>query len=122
MEKWILDGEKTLLDLGAHEVVGFRPPAGIRTPVLHRAVRKLNQPLITWNYRFYDSTIPVSRKKFSVALKKIKAGDVILLHDVRKVNNREEFKTELTFFIQGLLEKGFQFSILTRGRCSAPLA
>src|SRR5262245_52041165 len=46
--KWVTASTEELNGMLGENNIGFRPPAGIRTPELHWALRKLNIPLIYW--------------------------------------------------------------------------
>ncbi len=59
----------------------FRAPAGIRSPLLERALERNNLRLASWTRRGFDT---VSRDPAAVAsrlTRDLRAGDVILLHD-----------------------------------------
>lgn len=71
------------------EIIGkrmklFRPPYGVTTPVLARAIRELNLIPMGWSVRTMDTTANGSIEKISRRLKKVKAGDIILFHDHSK--------------------------------------
>ena len=61
--------------------VWFRPPYGVTTPHIAKAVRQLNYATIGWNIRSldtvtYDETILLARLK-----KQLKPGAIVLFHD-----------------------------------------
>src|SRR5690606_12108240 len=58
----------------------FRPPYGVTTPHLAKAIRKRHHQVIGWNLRSLD-TIKDSRKVAEKILKEVKPGSIILLHD-----------------------------------------
>src|SRR6185437_4376244 len=52
LEAWIQSAERTFEDLTGGPTVGFRPPAGVRTPHLPTALRSLGLPLVLWAHRY----------------------------------------------------------------------
>jgi len=63
----------------------FRPPYGVTTPSLGRAVRKMNYSTIGWSIRSYDTTDDSADVIFNRIKKQIRGGDIVLLHDNREV-------------------------------------
>lgn len=56
LQEWIEKSESVLKTLrDGKESIGFRPPAGVVTPPLQRALSRTPFSLILWNERFYDS-------------------------------------------------------------------
>lgn len=112
MLEWIIKSEDILNSILAEKNIGFRSPAGIRTPELHWALDKLQIPLIHWNKRFFDTQIPLTHKRVKKAVQKLNAGDIILLHDGKSVQKFPHFLENLEFFIQKAQERGFLFKSL----------
>ncbi len=71
-----ITGKKTML---------FRPPYGITNPNIAKAVKKSGHFVIGWNKRSYDTTIPSERMILKRITKDLKSGDIILLHDTKKI-------------------------------------
>lgn len=109
---WIEDGEKILRDVTGAPTIGFRPPAGVRTPPLNAAVRRLQIPLILWNTRFYDSVWSWRETRALKSLESARGGDVILLHDRQRPENRESFLCTLDIYLDRAVQKGFRFERL----------
>ncbi len=63
----------------------FRPPYGVTTPVLAKAIKEEGFETIGWSLRSYDTMIDDVQKLVNKITSQIKAGDVILLHDSQKV-------------------------------------
>lgn len=59
----------------------FRPPYGVTTPNIRRALKTLNLRSIGWNIRSYDTSAgSISQVKDRI-MKQLKPGAIILLHD-----------------------------------------
>lgn len=99
MKNWILQSESMLRELDIKSV-GFRPPVGIRTPELAKALRELNLPLILWEQRCYDGVFKFSKEKALKLAKQCKAGDIVLFHDVQKPQNQKVFLDSLSLFLE----------------------
>ncbi len=63
----------------------FRPPYGVTTPVLARAVKKAKMNAVGWSLRSMDTVTKDPKKLVNKITKQVKAGDVILLHDTMPV-------------------------------------
>lgn len=59
----------------------FRPPFGVTNPNIAKAIQKTKHQVIGWNVRSLDTVIKKETKILNRITKKIKAGDIILLHD-----------------------------------------
>ena len=59
----------------------FRPPYGVTTPVLAKAVKETNMLAVGWSVRTFDTVAKGDIKKIRKKLNKVKPGDIILFHD-----------------------------------------
>jgi len=59
----------------------FRPPYGVTTPHLAKAVRRSGHLAIGWRVRPYDTLKRTTERIVGTILNKVKPGDIILLHD-----------------------------------------
>ncbi len=59
----------------------FRPPYGVTNPPLAKAIRKSGLQSIGWSLRTYDTNKKSALELKEMILKKVKNGDIILLHD-----------------------------------------
>ena len=59
----------------------FRPPYGVTTPALAKAIKKLNYETIGWNIRSFDTNIQDSAKVLERIKQQLVPGSIILLHD-----------------------------------------
>lgn len=59
----------------------FRPPFGVINPNTQKALVETGHVVVGWNVRSYDAVLSSSNFVLRRILRKIKPGDVILLHD-----------------------------------------
>jgi peptidoglycan-N-acetylglucosamine deacetylase len=109
MKNWLVNSQERFSELELPKPVGFRPPAGVVTPPLKRALQELSVPLILWNVRFYDAVWSWTEARVGGALDRITDGSIVLLHDAQKSSRVQGFCSTLTFFIQRLRASGFGF-------------
>lgn len=114
MLEWIAESERRLQDLYGRETVGFRSPAGVRTPVLHWALRELDIPLVHWNLRSFDRAHAWTEKRAMRALDAAQPGSIVLLHDTHRAPHVEEFLRSLRTFLCEAKRRGFRFAPLHR--------
>ena len=114
LKEWVRKSEEQLEDIIGSSTVGFRSPAGVVTPVLLQVLDELNIPLIHWNIRFYDTSFMWSKSRADRAIKNIKNGSIILLHDSHSGNRKTIFMDTLAYFIRSLQEKEILLKAITR--------
>jgi peptidoglycan/xylan/chitin deacetylase (PgdA/CDA1 family) len=77
----LADCENALTDaVGEHSNL-FRPPFGGRRPVVFRIARQMGLEPIMWNVTGYDWNAPSAEHIERKVTRKVRGGDVILLHD-----------------------------------------
>lgn len=86
-DQWLQDIKKT--DQIIHQVIGkknviFRPPFGVTTPKLAKALRSTEHTVIGWNIRSFDTVTKNPERIFRRICRQIRPGTVILLHDKQK--------------------------------------
>lgn len=59
----------------------YRPPFGITNPHIAKALKKLNKKNIGWSIRSLDTVITDEKVIYNKIIKRVKAGEIILLHD-----------------------------------------
>ncbi len=59
----------------------FRPPFGVTNPLIAKALKGLNIKTIGWSIRSFDTVQKNAEKTTNRIEKRIKGGDIILLHD-----------------------------------------
>ncbi|HTM46631.1 MAG TPA: polysaccharide deacetylase family protein [Polyangiaceae bacterium] len=112
MLRWIEQSQRAFADLGCSAIVGFRPPAGVRTPELHWALDQLGLPLVLWSRRFLDSLLPWNVARADRALVNTQQGEIVLLHDRQREKNREQFLRTLDHYVAQLQDSGFKLDAL----------
>jgi peptidoglycan/xylan/chitin deacetylase (PgdA/CDA1 family) len=85
----------------------FRPPYGVTNPNLGKALRNSNLKSIGWNLRSMDTVAKDEKQLLHKILTRVKAGDIILLHD--RCNITAAILPEL---IATLKKRGFTFATL----------
>lgn len=112
MREWVVKSEALLRGLGVKSV-GFRSPAGVRTPPLQAALRELGLPLIHWKVRFYDTAIAWTEQKALRSLKSTPAGSIVLLHDSHENESATQFLQTLEAYLKRGRELGFRFTAIS---------
>jgi len=107
LKTWL---QKSLLQLeqqtGVKQSV-FRPPAGVLTPPLIQAARELKIPLVLWNHRFYDTALPWTENRAAKNAATLVPGDIVLLHDRQRKQNRTLFLKTLRKYLQEVQQRGY---------------
>ena len=70
--------------LGSNSMGIFRPPFGITSPQIARAVRKMGLKSIGWRVRSLDTVIDDKNKLIKKIVNLTKGGSIILLHETGK--------------------------------------
>ena len=113
MLDWIQQSESVFHDNLGLKSIGFRSPAGVQTPILHRALRALKLPLVHWDKRFFDSTFGWIRSSALRSLDRARSGQIILLHDHQKPGNESSFLEALEAYLQKGQDLGISFKAIT---------
>lgn len=85
----------------------FRPPYGVTNPNLAKAIRNSNMRSIGWSLRSKDTVAKSEVKLLRKILRKVKPGDIILLHDRCSIT-----AAILPELIATLKKRGFEFATL----------
>jgi peptidoglycan-N-acetylglucosamine deacetylase len=85
----------------------FRPPYGVLNSNLSRIIAQ-DYKIIMWSWLSYDFDNRVGVDEILAQAKKIKAGDILVLHDNPKISEKQ--KELLPKLIDFLQIKGFEFS------------
>src|SRR5690606_39065255 len=85
--KWGTEIQQT--DQAIEEAIGrrprfFRPPYGVTTPHLAKALKNTDHTVIGWRVRPYDTLNRTPERIVGHLLRKTKPGDIILLHDTHE--------------------------------------
>ncbi len=113
LQAWIEASEALLLKITGAPSLGFRSPAGVRTPPLRSVLSRLKIPLIHWSSRFYDTqrewTVPKAERALSSAFD----GQIVLLHDVCRGQGDSDFLATLDHYLTKAQANGFTLCKLT---------
>lgn len=77
----IKETSQRIQDITNQEVKYFRPPFGVTNPRIARAVKKSELKIIGWSIRSYDTTSMAKETVLNRITKRIKPGEIVLLHD-----------------------------------------
>jgi peptidoglycan/xylan/chitin deacetylase (PgdA/CDA1 family) len=77
----IAAAQASLGDITGHAPRFFRPPAGLRNPLLDPVLHELGLRLVSWTRRGYDTNRPDAAGVADRLLRGLAAGDILLLHD-----------------------------------------
>jgi peptidoglycan-N-acetylglucosamine deacetylase len=88
----------------------FRPPVGITNPRLPGILRELGMCCVTFNCRAFDRGNRRIAGLAEIILRKVRPGDIILLHDVVPKGGAgiEEWLAEMEKILLGLKGQGYQ--------------
>jgi peptidoglycan/xylan/chitin deacetylase (PgdA/CDA1 family) len=111
------DAQLADTDRAVREVIGanpslFRPPIGIRTPRLMRAVRRSGHTLVTWSRRGLDGVERSPEYIRDRLVDPTRPGDILVLHDGIEPGgscSREATIAALPMIVAGLRRRGFEF-------------
>lgn len=117
MKMWVSRVTEEFKNLNLPEPVGFRPPAGVITPQVLWALRELDEPLIMWNERFFDTVFAWGRARAERSARSLAGGSVVLLHDGQRASRVDGFCKALSAYIDSVRLRGFEFAPLTRAMC-----
>lgn len=91
----------------------FRPPYG-RLPMTYGQEIRKEYTIVMWSWLSYDYDRSVPVSKVIDQANRIKAGDVLVVHDNAKVEDR--IKVLLPALIQKIREKGLSFAVISAYR------
>jgi peptidoglycan/xylan/chitin deacetylase (PgdA/CDA1 family) len=110
----VFRAQDVLKDMGIN-TLAFRPPVGIISPKLPSVLNKLGLFCVTFSCRAFDAgNRHIKNLSFRI-LKKVKADDIILLHDVspRRKEDNTLLLSEVEKILQGLIVKDLKVVPLT---------
>ena len=96
------------------ETKAFRPPVGIINPKLAGVLSELDMLCITFSCRAFDAGNRRIKNLSGRILKKVKAGDIILLHDIPARDDRDgkHLLREMDAILTGIRNKGLRIAPL----------
>jgi peptidoglycan/xylan/chitin deacetylase (PgdA/CDA1 family) len=105
----IFTAQEVLRNMGI-KTRAFRPPVGIVNPKLPLILDKLGMYCITFSCRAFDAGNFFIKSIGQKILKKVKADDIILLHDVpaRSKKDNTIFLSEIEIILAGIIYRDFR--------------
>ena len=85
--KWLEElrqADATIANIIGRTPLFFRPPYGVTTPHLAKAIWETGHTVVGWRLRPYDTLQRTPQQLINTILKRTKPGDIILLHDTHK--------------------------------------
>jgi peptidoglycan/xylan/chitin deacetylase (PgdA/CDA1 family) len=73
--------DKLLEKFTSKKINFFRPPYGVTTPSIRRALKKTGHKVIGWNIRSLDGGTKNQNLIFNRIIKRVSPGGIVLLHD-----------------------------------------
>jgi len=94
--------------------LAFRPPVGITNPRLQGVLRALGMYCVTFSCRALDRGNRRIAGLAAIILKKVRPGDILLLHDVtpRGSEGIEEWLSQMERIVSGLKQRGYEILTL----------
>jgi peptidoglycan/xylan/chitin deacetylase (PgdA/CDA1 family) len=77
----IATAQQTLAELSGRTPRFFRPPAGLRNPLLDPVLHELGLSLVSWTRRAYDTRRSDGGEVAARLVRGLAPGDILLLHD-----------------------------------------
>ncbi|MGB9429043.1 MAG: polysaccharide deacetylase family protein [Gammaproteobacteria bacterium] len=108
----IARGEQAIATLtGSALPVLYRPPIGLKSSELARAVWQRGLTLVAWSLHSHDTRLSDPERIARRVLKRIRGGDIVLLHDGHDLPGRRRpgiHAQAVRLILQGLREKGLE--------------
>lgn len=107
IQREIVQAKEILQEMGV-EALAFRPPVGIINPGLGKILDELDMVCVTFNRRAGDAGNFFVKNISKKILNKVRADDIILLHDVpaKSPQNNEIFLSEAEKILAGISARG----------------
>lgn len=88
----------------------YRPPVGLKSPPLARAAHAMGLKMIAWSLHGRDTQRDDPQRIAAGVLSRVKAGDIVLLHDGHDIPGRHRVAgaRALPLILQGLKDRGLQ--------------
>jgi peptidoglycan/xylan/chitin deacetylase (PgdA/CDA1 family) len=92
----------------------YRPPVGMKTGDLARAIGALGLKVVAWSVHSRDTVDPDPESMARRVLRKVRSGDIVLLHDGDRVpGKRKSCAPAVRLILDGLQAKGLECVALT---------
>ena len=88
----------------------YRPPIGLKSPSLARAAQERGMQMIAWSLLSHDTRLRDPQRIAERVLRKVRAGDIILMHDGhdREGHHRAATADALPLILEGLAKRGLR--------------
>jgi peptidoglycan/xylan/chitin deacetylase (PgdA/CDA1 family) len=108
MQHEIGAAQRALKDLGI-VALAYRPPMGITSPRLRRVMQKESMFVVNFNCRAWDGGNRRIRHLSERILKRVRANDILLLHDnLAEPSLFSHWAGEVDLILKGIPEKGLE--------------
>ena len=85
MKQELEDTNKVVEKVISKKMKFFRPPYGVTTPILAKAIQETGMLPVGWSVRSMDTVIKSETTLINKLSADLKPGDVLLLHDTARV-------------------------------------
>src|SRR5262245_18937027 len=103
------DGAKALSDVIGHEPLLYRPPHGRPRPCMTDEARLQGERMVMWDRSAIDWGWFGTASRIAGRLGRVRAGDIMLMHDGRNVHNRpDQLLQVLPEFLRQLAGSGLR--------------
>lgn len=88
----------------------YRPPVGLKSPAMARAAHKRNLTAVAWSIHSRDTIIRDANTIARNVLRRIRPGDIVLLHDGHDLDRRHRpiIHSIVPLLLRGLRERGLR--------------
>jgi peptidoglycan/xylan/chitin deacetylase (PgdA/CDA1 family) len=88
----------------------YRPPVGLKSPAMARATHKRKLTAVAWSIHSRDTIVRDANAIARNVLRRIRPGDIVLLHDGHDLDNRHRpiIHQIVPLLLQGLRQRGLQ--------------
>jgi len=106
----MVEGNDALHAAGAPAVRWYRPPMGIATPALARALERSTVRAVNWSVHSRDLADPDAARIAQRVLRRIRGGDIVLMHDGSDRNGAgpAALPAAVRAIVAGLRERGLE--------------
>lgn len=103
----VRDGARALSDATGSAPVLYRPPHGRVRPCMTDEARLQGERIVMWDRSAIDWGWPGTAPRISARLARVRAGDIVLMHDGQNVHNHpDELLQVLPAFLRELSARG----------------
>jgi peptidoglycan/xylan/chitin deacetylase (PgdA/CDA1 family) len=108
MQEEVDRGHRCLIEAGVPHFPIFRAPHGLKTFALVRHLSRRNLRLIAWTDGVYDTDCPSGDVIYRRAQRKLRPGEILLLHDGKQSHDRGPLLLALPRILQACRDRGLE--------------